>query len=462
MTLPTDADLQHIIMYGGFLKEKKIHLNFEWWTDEDEGLLIPKLWFNIYTAPKRLRELPVVWAVGSMMGAPRLADMVASKKNDYVRVLVSVLDSKNLPAKLSVVIGDRWFEFPVKVESIIPGVESFVETSIDGDKDGNTGDGNSMSGDVMRDQDNHKEGNGSANNQSDMDIAKEHTGQEDQRDAALPVNYESMAHDILDFVTGQLFEEIADKVLAEDDGPLVAPATAATADSSSVAAASTLLAVEEELQEGCEDLSLFTPPVVRHSAEMAAAACLGPQKNKVDRPVTPAELAPVAMLEELKETPTRRTSKRRANSLDEHSLDRAQRLTAMRNLDVPKGTRPSASFLSLTDDCIISNITNLGVLMGVSESQSKCVTRHIRELEHGRLASSPENQSKVKSDLSKDLDALEDTENDGFDQLMIKEMNSAALEDFLTENNSHLGDICPLKSRKKSISSKIKPVPKKR
>ena len=154
------------------------------------------------------------------------------------------------------------------------------------------------------------------------------------------------------------------------------------------------------------------------------------------------------MLEELKETPTRRTSKRRANSLDEHSLDRAQRLTAMRNLDVPKGTRPSASFLSLTDDCIISNITNLGVLMGVSESQSKCVTRHIRELEHGRLASSPAKQSKVKRDLSKDLDALEDTENDGFDQLMIKEMNSAALEDFLTENNSHLGDICPLKSRK--------------
>ena len=194
----------------------------------------------------------MVWALGSLMGAPQLADMVASKKNDYVRVLVSVLDSKNLP------IGDRWFEFPVKVESIIPGVESFVETSIDGDKDGNTGDGNSMSGDVMRDQDNHKEGNGSANNQSDMDIAKEHTGQEDQRDAALPVNYESMAHDILDFVTGQLFEEIADKVLAEDDGPLVAPATAATADSSSsVAAASTLLAVEEELQEGCEELSLI-------------------------------------------------------------------------------------------------------------------------------------------------------------------------------------------------------------
>ena len=51
---------------------------------------------------------------------------------------------------------------------------------------------------------------------------------------------------------------------------------------------------------------------INESQDMAAAACLGPQKNRVDRPVTPAELAPVAMLEEQKETPTRRTSKRRA------------------------------------------------------------------------------------------------------------------------------------------------------
>ena len=50
--------------------------------------------------------------------------------------------------------------------------------------------------------------------------------------------------------------------------------------------------------------------------------------------------------------------------------------------------------------------------MGVSESQAKYVTRYIRELKQGRLASSPINQSKVKRDLSKDLDALDDTEDD--------------------------------------------------
>ena len=56
--LPTVADLQRIIMYGGlFLKEKKIHLNFESWTEEDEELLIPKVWFHIYRVPQKLRAL---------------------------------------------------------------------------------------------------------------------------------------------------------------------------------------------------------------------------------------------------------------------------------------------------------------------------------------------------------------------------------------------------------------------
>ena len=141
MTLPTAEDLDRVILYGDiFIKDKKIHLNFELWIEEDEGLIIPKVWFQILKVPKKLQELPVLWALGSMVGAPQLLDMVASHKNPFCRVLVSVLNSKNLPQKLSVVIGDRWIEFPIRVESIVPEVESYVETSTDqGDKDGNNG-----------------------------------------------------------------------------------------------------------------------------------------------------------------------------------------------------------------------------------------------------------------------------------------------------------------------------------
>ena len=60
-----------------------------------------------------------------------MVDMVTSKNSPYGRVLVTVLDSKAIPEQLGVVIGDRWFEFPIEVDSIIHGVESYVEISND-------------------------------------------------------------------------------------------------------------------------------------------------------------------------------------------------------------------------------------------------------------------------------------------------------------------------------------------
>ena len=60
-----------------------------------------------------------------------MVDMVTSKNSPYGRVLVTVLDSKSIPEQLCVVIGDRWFEFPIEVDNIIPGVESYVEISND-------------------------------------------------------------------------------------------------------------------------------------------------------------------------------------------------------------------------------------------------------------------------------------------------------------------------------------------
>jgi len=78
-TLPAADDLQRVIQYGGiFIKEKKIHLNFEVWSEEQEGLLLPKVWIRILRVLSRLRELPVLWALGLMVGATQMVDMVTS------------------------------------------------------------------------------------------------------------------------------------------------------------------------------------------------------------------------------------------------------------------------------------------------------------------------------------------------------------------------------------------------
>ena len=118
-------------------------MNFEVWSEEQEGLLLPKIWICILKVPRKLREISVLWALGSMVGATQMVDMVTSKNSHYGRVLVTVLDSKAIPEQLGVVIGDRWFEFPIEVDSIIHGVESYVEISNDpGGKDNNNDDEN--------------------------------------------------------------------------------------------------------------------------------------------------------------------------------------------------------------------------------------------------------------------------------------------------------------------------------
>jgi len=44
VTLPSADNLQRVIQYGGlFIKETKIHLNSEVWSEEQEGLLLPKV-----------------------------------------------------------------------------------------------------------------------------------------------------------------------------------------------------------------------------------------------------------------------------------------------------------------------------------------------------------------------------------------------------------------------------------
>ena len=287
------------------------------------------------------------------------------------------------------------------------------------------------------------------NTGSSLDMSKGPVSQSNQHVASCSINFEAMANGILDKVTGQLFEEIANKVIEDDvghwqgdvDGPLAVSVSPATME---------LPSAEVE-----HDASCVTPLQRQQPQTHVKDACFGPQKCSKSRPELQVAAAVCDDLEE--ETPTRRSSKRRANSLDEHSLARAQRLTAMRNLDAPKCTQHSASFLSMSDDHISSNISNLDVILGANDSLVKLATKQIRELEQGRIANSPKNKNQVKCDLSKDLDELEMQEDDGFDQMVLNEINSEVLEDCLARNNSHSGDICLLGSTKKSKASKSKP-----
>jgi hypothetical protein len=92
-------------------------------------------------------------------------------------------------------------------------------------------------------------------------------------------------------------------------------------------------------------------------------------------------------------------SKRRENSVDENTSERAERLKAVKNLDCP-GTSKCKSFLSYSDSClssISSTIDRLGVPLRRDIDHS---VNHIKQIEFERL-----HQAAIDKQVSNFLDS---------------------------------------------------------
>jgi hypothetical protein len=115
VVFPSKVELQRSIAYGGTdVRENGVstglRLEFEEWHGKEEGFLLPKVWIRVYGIRKNLREFLNLWAIGSMVGSTQTVDMKTTRKNNFGRILVAVLDPNLVPAKLDVVIGDHYFE----------------------------------------------------------------------------------------------------------------------------------------------------------------------------------------------------------------------------------------------------------------------------------------------------------------------------------------------------------------
>jgi len=77
---------------------------------------IEKVWVQFRGLPSELRELPNIWAIGTILGVPRAVDTATRR----ARLRVAVLDPRLIPDFVDVVIGDQIYElqFGVEKESI--------------------------------------------------------------------------------------------------------------------------------------------------------------------------------------------------------------------------------------------------------------------------------------------------------------------------------------------------------
>uniref|UniRef100_A0A0A9GWB5 Uncharacterized protein n=1 Tax=Arundo donax TaxID=35708 RepID=A0A0A9GWB5_ARUDO len=386
---------------------------------------------------KKLRKYKILWALGSMFGATQKVDMKMTKCNRFGHFFVAILNPSLIPNMMDVVIGDKYFELKFMVEQdTMANVPMQMETKEEerDDKSKKNHDKSQKDRDSKRPK-NGENGTGKelmsedSNAGMSFDIAMKTIGGSVDND-----KIQALATKILDMVVNNLVFECTDKVLAEEeeeegtveemvsDGEME-EVQAAECDLPDGVVLQEIAIVNEVTQPEASqpsqvlgmdaawlamsidvagpDLSsiLVPSPGQRASSlgptqvEGAALGLIGisalttptrarghPRGSKGASRGRSVLVSPAAGA-----TP-RRHSKCQADSTDEHSIVRATRLVAKRNLESTEDMS-SNSILSFSDKRISDNIQNIGVSMGNNVNESIAL---IRKIEMDRTVFTPD------------------------------------------------------------------------
>ncbi|WVZ95932.1 hypothetical protein U9M48_041634 [Paspalum notatum var. saurae] len=129
---PSEADLHRMILWGPIeAKNVKARMEISEKKDAEEWKYeIPKSWIQFRGLSKELREFPIIWAIGSILGVTQKVDMKFTKANGRPRIRVAVLNPDLIPKFIDVVIGDYVYELQFRVEE---GGENAVPSLLDMD-----------------------------------------------------------------------------------------------------------------------------------------------------------------------------------------------------------------------------------------------------------------------------------------------------------------------------------------
>ena len=123
---PSAEVLNHMVNWGPMdTKTVKGKIRFDKGAENDVFKYeIDKVWVQFRGLPKELREFPIIWAIGSILGVPRAVDTKFTKKNGRAKLKVVVLNPDLIPDLVDVVIGDFVYELQFRVEKDMPDGES--------------------------------------------------------------------------------------------------------------------------------------------------------------------------------------------------------------------------------------------------------------------------------------------------------------------------------------------------
>jgi hypothetical protein len=83
-------------------------MKFELWKEKEAGFLLPNVWVRVYGLRKELYKFQELWVVGSMLGSTQIVDMETTRKSEFGRILVVVLNPSLILEQMDVVIGEHY------------------------------------------------------------------------------------------------------------------------------------------------------------------------------------------------------------------------------------------------------------------------------------------------------------------------------------------------------------------
>ncbi|XP_062193487.1 uncharacterized protein LOC133896859 [Phragmites australis] len=119
IAFPNEVERHRMVEFGILTVKYPagVQLQFdEWGADDEAKFQLPMIWVQVGGIPKELRTFPILWSVGTVLGATQKVDMVFTRNNDMARILIAVLDPSLIPDTLEVVFGSCLYSIYFMVE----------------------------------------------------------------------------------------------------------------------------------------------------------------------------------------------------------------------------------------------------------------------------------------------------------------------------------------------------------
>jgi hypothetical protein len=302
-----------------------------------------KVWIQISKLPSEFRDFLTIWVIGTILGVTKDVDMPFTRTHNRARLQVLVPDPALIPNSCDVVIGDNIHELHFRVEpkemQEAPIPLQMEDNLDDEDRGQDEGEGDDEERDYLQEDDS-------------PNLSSKSTAQPDPKGKSVGQS------------TGQ---HQAEHLRGKDEDLMLGENTEGLVDLDDLEDVDDLDDLEEVYNEMKSPIA-----VVSGSSQVIPRAAAQGDLAAVPEATTPP-----------------RTSKRRADTIAEPSLERAERLKAARNLDATtkKGNDITShiSFLQFSDDLVVDNLSAVGISLGDNVESIACSVDCVKEVELNRL-----------------------------------------------------------------------------